>query len=990
MKSNYKQSIVVICNRLYKTIALFVAFFSIPNIYSQTSVPFSYTGTVQTFVVPCGVTSLTVKAWGAGGSGGGADSYGGAVGGAGAFVETTIPVTAGETLTLIVGGGAGPGTNCAGGAPGGAEGWGNSIFDGGKGGNAGGSGCSGGGGGGGGGSALLRSSTVLLVAGGGGGGSGGGLNSSGATGGPGGVDGNISPGSCSSAGIAGASSSGNGLIGLNKGGGDGAGGGGGGGGYLGGGGGGVAGGCDCGACGGGGGTSYSAGTGTTITNGSGQTPGNGSDPDLPAGVAIGGGTSTKGGDGYIVITYVGGNPEADFSSTTVCSGKQTQFTNNSITSDGTITGVVWAFGDGSPTETTYTPSHVYNDGGSYNVTLISTNSFECKDTVTKTVNVYYVPTAGFTSTDVCEGDSLQFNNTSTINQAATIGGYNWLFGDNATSTLQNPAHLYTFGTYTVTLVTASTNMCLDTATAIVNTYDAPKSIFSVQNVCLTDSAQFLNTSTAPTMGTIANFTWSFGDGTPTNSSIQNPQHLYASPGDYTVSLINQSSNLGCADTQTHTLTIFPMPIANYTAEDACTNATIDFNDTSTISSGNIVGWLWNFGDNSAPSIQENTIHAYSLAGSYVAKLIVTSNNTCLDSISKTIVIHPLPNAEFTTQNVCADTVTSFNNTSSIEGTDIIQQNVWAFGDNATSILQNPTHSYATFGGYDVGLLVVSDFGCMDSITHPIIIHPNPIANFTADSLNGCEPLCVIFDDSSTINNGAIASRLWNLGNGGALNSNENPQQCYENPNVFNPQNYTVSLTVVSDSGCTAFVTKIDFLTVFPAPEVNFTAEPTTTTTSNPVIDLKDLSVGVYSWAWFFGDQDSSNVNNPESHTYADTGAFTISLIGSTQYGCIDTAQQTIIIEPEFVLYIPNAFTPNGDGINDVFMFAGSFFAEFELTIYNKWGAIIYKTDKIDKPWTGYTNNGSTEAQQDVYVYSLKAKDLKNKQYSYKGTVTLVR
>ncbi|MGB3947817.1 MAG: PKD domain-containing protein [Bacteroidia bacterium] len=972
------------------TSTFFLLLFYIPLTFSQTSVPFSYTGGVQTFIVPCGVTSLNVKAWGAGGSGGGADSYGGAVGGAGAFVETTIPVTAGETLTLIVGGGAGPGGNCAGNAPGGSEGWGNSIFDGGKGGNAGGSGCSGGGGGGGGGAGVLRGSSILLVAGGGGGGSGGGLNSSGATGGGGGVNGNIAPGSCSSAGIAGASSTGNGLIGLNKGGGDGAGGGGGGGGYLGGGGGGVATGCDCGACGGGGGTSYSAGTNTTIVNGSGQTPGNSSDPDLPSGVAIGGGTSTKGGDGYIVITYVGGNPEADFNATTVCNQLPTQFTDNSITADGTITDWLWNFGDGSPTETATGPSHLYALGGSYNVTLITTNSFGCKDTVTKIVTVYHKPIASFTTTDVCEGDSTIFVDGSTIASGSTINTYNWAFGNSNTSTQQNPTHLYTAGTYTVTLIVSSTDLCKDTATGTVNTFDAPQSLFTANNSCLTDSVLFSNTSISPTMGTIANWSWNFGDGSPVNTSALNPTHLYPTPGDYTIMLINQSSNLGCADTHTLDITIYPMPVADFTANDACMNATINFNDTSAISTGSIVTWLWNFGDNSPPSIQENTTHAYASAANYSTKLIVASNNGCLDSISKTIVIHPLPVAQFTTQNVCADSIASFNNTSSIEGTDVIQQNNWSFGDNNTSSTQNPTHTYTTFGGYDVGLLVVSNFGCVDSVTHPLIIHPNPIANFTVSDTNGCEPLCVIFNNTSTVNNGSIVSWLWNLGNGGALNNNENPQQCYENPNVFAPQSYTVSLTVASDSGCIASVTKTDFISVFPAPQVNFTAEPTSTTTSNPVIEINDLSVGVYSWEWFFGDMDSSNVSNPESHTYADTGTFTISLIGSTQYGCIDTALQTIIIEPEFVLYIPNAFTPNGDGINDVFMFTGSFFAEFELTIYNRWGTLIYKTDKIDKPWNGYANNGATEAQQDVYIYSLKAKDLKNKIYTYRGTVTLVR
>ncbi len=114
------------------------------------------------------------------------------------------------------------------------------------------------------------------------------------------------------------------------------------------------------------------------------------------------------------------------------------------------------------------------------------------------------------------------------------------------------------------------------------------------------------------------------------------------------------------------------------------------------------------------------------------------------------------------------------------------------------------------------------------------------------------------------------------------------------------------------------------------------------------------------------------------------------MITSTTYGCVDSAFQTIIIEPDFVFNIPNAFTPDGDEINDSFCGKGIFINEFEMTIFDRWGNLIYKTKDITKPWDGKTNQGAVLSQADVYVYVINLTDFKNKKHSYKGIVTLAR
>lgn len=958
---------------------------------SQVVKSFTYTGAVQTFTVPFCVDTIHVKAWAAGGSGGGNDSFQGAVGGGGAYVKSDIPVTAGQILTIIVGGGAGPGGQCAGNAPGGTGGWGNGALGGGAGGNAGGSGCSGGGGGGGGASAIFNGSTTLLVVGAGGGGSGGGVQSSGAIGGGGGQDGNVSPGSCSSAGIAGASANGNGNQGVSKSG-DGGGGGGGGGGNNGGTGGGVATGCDCGACGGGGGNSFSSGINTIIINGNGQTAGNGSDPDLPPGVADGGNGSTKGGDGFVQLIF-NGSPDAGFSNTTVCHGNSTQFTNNTTNTSGILTSRSWDFGDSSPVNTTINPSHTYANAGSYNVKLIENNSVGCSDTIIQAVQVYYNPVAALNQSSVCFGDSMNFLNTSTIHNSTSIASYLWSFGDGSpTSSLPSPAHYYSAGTYPVLLLATSADGCMDTASASVKTFDAPISAFLFSNTCLFDSAKFTNTSLNPVMGTIASWSWDYGDGSVLNTTVWNPRHLYTTPGNYPITLITYSTNLGCSDTLKDSITVYSMPVSNFSFTNVCLNQAMNFNDSSTVSNGTVAGRSWNFGDATPPSTAQNPSHIYASPGTYNVTLIVTSNNSCKDTIVKSVVVHPLPTALFSSSNVCDGTTVQFNNLSVIASPDNIQFWTWDFDDGSPlNISQNTSHLYSAAGSYSVKLLVVSNFSCPDSITKITIVNPNPIVLFSASDTAGCEPLCVDFQNLSTILTGTNASRLWNFGDGGPVSSSLEPSHCYINNSVYSPLTFDITLTVTSDSGCVTTLTKPNYITVNPNPNAVFTVDPTTTTIIDPIISIKDLSIGADNWNWDFGDGSAPLTTSlPIPHTYSDTGTYLITLITSTQYACADTAYKTVIIDPEFVFYIPNSFSPDGDGMNDTFMGKGLFIKEFKMTIFDRWGNSIFISDDISKSWNGKANRGPDVALQDVYVYSIEITDIKNKKHSYKGIVTLVK
>lgn len=693
------------------------------------------------------------------------------------------------------------------------------------------------------------------------------------------------------------------------------------------------------------------------------------------------------------IVTVSPKPSAAFSSTTVCNGNNTLFTDSSISTPGTITNWIWDLGDSSPIQNTQNISHIYDSAGVYTATLIATNNFGCADTITKNVQVYYNAEVNFTYNNVCFGDTIHFTDSSSVHPSTSIASYLWLFGDgSATSTLQNPSHYYSnAGSYTVTLVVNTADGCSVVINKVVKTFDLPVSAFNTSTTCLYDSSIFLNTSQNPVMGTIAAWSWNFGDGSPNNTTDWSPAHLYATPGIYQVTLFTSSSNLGCADTIQDSVIVLPKPLADFSFADACFDQTINFTDASFVLPDTILSWTWDFGDNSIFNSFQSPGHNYAIAGAYTVKLFINTVNGCKDTVAHNVVAHPLPSVDYNALNVCDGNSVSFTNLSTILPTDTIQSYSWTFGDGtAAAASQNTSHLYAAAGAYAVKLTVTSNFGCTDSITKTTFVNPNPTVNFTITDTIGCEPFCTSFQDASQITTGTNTQWAWNAGDGTPISNGQNFEHCYLNDSLFAPISYTPVLTVTSDSGCISILTRPNLITVYPKPVAAFTVTPTVASIVNPIITITNPSSGTDFWNWDFGDQNNSNVSNPLPHTYADTGSFTITLMASTQYNCVDVTYQTIVIQPDFIFYIPNSFTPNDDGINDTFTGKGIFIEKFEMSIFDRWGNLIFFSDDLNKPWDGKANYGSELAQMDVYVYIIKVLDINNRKHKYSGKVTLVK
>lgn len=206
--------------------------------------------------------------------------------------------------------------------------------------------------------------------------------------------------------------------------------------------------------------------------------------------------------------------------------------------------------------------------------------------------------------------------------------------------------------------------------------------------------------------------------------------------------------------------------------------------------------------------------------------------------------NPAPLVDFGFTNVCDGSVVSFNDLSTISSGNI-QSFQWYFGDGSPfNASQNSSHLYTNAGSYNVKLVVISNLGCSDSITKSIVIYPNPVVNYTASPVMGCEPLCVGFMDSSYIATGFNAQWSWDFGDGGPTSNSQNPYNCYMNDSVYLPISYSSTLYVTSDNGCVSFLSKNNYITVdnFPCTGVVWPGDAD----NNTIVDNNDLlPLGLY-------------------------------------------------------------------------------------------------------------------------------------------------
>jgi large repetitive protein len=294
---------------------------------------------------------------------------------------------------------------------------------------------------------------------------------------------------------------------------------------------------------------------------------------------------------------------------------------------------------------------------------------------------------------------------------------------------------------------------------------------------------------------------------------------------------------------------------------------------------------------------------------------------------------------------------------------------------------NPNNNPKTYS------VIVSD-GCSipDTAFFNLDIKPLPRGTFTSTPPKGCAPLLVTMIGLPT---GTNVTYNWSLGNEETLGSGS--PYTYSFPT---PGSYSLHVTMSNSFGCVRDTIIPNYFEAYPVPKAEFMANPASTSILSPLITFSNQSQGAAQYVWDFGDQipaTNTTVTNPV-HSYNNVGTYNVWLVAINNKGCKDTIMHQVEITPDHAVYIPNAFTPDGNGKNDVFNVYGIGIDEerFKMEIFDRWGELIFTSNAFRKGWDGTVKGGTTNAQEGVYIYKILVTDTEGNKKNYVGHITLLR
>lgn len=277
-------------------------------------------------------------------------------------------------------------------------------------------------------------------------------------------------------------------------------------------------------------------------------------------------------------------------------------------------------------------------------------------------------------------------------------------------------------------------------------------------------------------------------------------------------ILTSTANFGCPpNDDTLIVTFKEIPVADFSSVDVCQGLNMNFVDGSSISSGSITSWAWDFGDGGS-SIAQNPQHIYSIAGAMNVELIVGASNGCMDTVVKQVNSFPLPNPSFTTSIVCEKSPTYFTNTSTIS-TGSISSYLYDFNGLSTSTQTNPSYVFPNSGTFNVTLTATSDKGCVNSVVLPLNVSALPNADFTATPNPALVDQAITFTD---VTPGNILAWQWNFGDGQGTNT-EIASHSYPQGGT-----YAVILTVTDNIGCKDTVSRNIAISLMPVLPSGFT------------------------------------------------------------------------------------------------------------------------------------------------------------------------
>lgn len=608
---------------------------------------------------------------------------------------------------------------------------------------------------------------------------------------------------------------------------------------------------------------------------------------------------------------------ANFPTAVACMNTAMQLVDSSSVNNGALNGWSWDFGDGTSGTDPLT-THVYTTAGIFDVTLIATSDLGCSDTITQTVLVHALPTPQFLIDGVCSNDSVSFFNTS---NGLNPLNYVWDFDDNSTSTVVSPMHNYPIpGNYSVELLVTDGNGCSDSLT-LVTTQFAPPVVDAgpVQTICS-------NTVATLTATGAVTYQWNHG--------VQNAvPFIVTQPETY---IVTGTDVNGCSATDSTSVSFFPT-----TQVLAGNDASICFGDSTLISASGVVNYQWTGG------FANNSFVSTSVG---ILELIVTGTdaNGCLSYDTMQITTFALPVVSGgPDQTICLQSEVT------LQGAGAVSYS-WNHGVVDQTPFQPQMNAAYIVIGTDIN-------GCQNTDTVLVVFDVQPSFDASFSVNQGCAPLYVQF----TLPN-STANYTWNFGDessaiGTTVDHNYESDGCFD-----------VSLHSVSPIGCVYDTVFSQVVCVFPNPVASFQPNPYFMSEFDPTTTMTNSSIGAVAYVWNFGDGSTTNYFQP-SHTYEnEPNSYEIILTAVSDRGCVDTAMATVVVEEELVYFVPNTFTPDGDGINEAFkpvIESGFDPKSYRFYIFNRWGQQIFESQEIEDGWDG-TFQGVI-AQDGTYTWKIE-------------------
>lgn len=615
-----------------------------------------------------------------------------------------------------------------------------------------------------------------------------------------------------------------------------------------------------------------------------------------------------------------------------------------------------------------------------------------EQTIEYDLEIFERPKADYSFAAKCLGDPVVFTDR-TNGQGRSVVKWFWALDDGNTSAVKDVTHTYAAaGMYEVAHWGITDIGCLsDTITKTVELASLPDAAFTLSPVHCQDTVITLTDQSTLTGGTLARWTWDFGDHTGATATTNAPQqHVYNSPGNYTIGLVVESSK-GCVSAPVSQLVVIhPAPVPHFTTPEVCLLDAVRFTSTSTIADNSEAqfGYYWDFGNGNSSTLASPQ-HTYGAAGDYQVSLAVTSKDGCTQSVTQPLTVNgDVRRGAFVVQEpgaLCENKAVVIEDRSEVVWGKLVRVEIyWDYTNDPTvkTVDEDPvagksyTHKYPDFGSpatraYQVRYVAYSGENCFETDVQTLTIKASPVVEFGA-----LQPVCeevAPFAITSTRETFGLS------GTGMVTGPGMGGDGLTFSPRAATPGLHTLRYAFTAGNGCTAFSEQT--IRVYPSPVVNAGPDKGVLEGGFVVLDGRATGTGLqFGWTPV-GGIDHPGIPTPRVSPTEDV-TYTLTVVSGD--GCRGSDEVFVRVLKQLI--VPNTFTPNGDGINDTWkiLYLESY-PGCTVEVYNRFGQRIFSSVGYDREWDGTLNGNALPVGTYYWIINPK-----NGRQQLHGSVTIIR